>query len=406
MRKHVIAAAVPGAFIVALLICAAMPLAAQEAKLFTTVSEHYRVSSETSQSQAEEVSRRMEACLRMYNDLFHFDLSLLPVKLNVKLMRDMASFNAYLTKVLSQTRTDFVFIAYSDPEKSELLCFPKEEKAFSSSLVHQGCIQFLKAFIANPPVWLREGAASALEAAVWDPKSSTYTPKPNYGALEELKSILWGESPQKLIPFSDFLARSRELAQAQADVFYPQAWGLVHFLLAAPDKTYNRMLWDAISAIDPKAGLEENSQRVRSRAFSWVSEEKLRQDFESFILSLRTAGELVRDGVDAYGKGDFANAEQALARSVELEPANGPAWYYLGLVAYSKKDYAKAEDMYMKAFQLGTNAALINYAVGVNAFAAGKLDAAAKYLKMARDADKAAYGDKVDALLKRIEAGR
>jgi hypothetical protein len=60
----------------------------------------------------------------------------------------------------------------------------------------------------------------------------------------------------------------------------------------------------------------------------------------------------------------------------------------------------------MKAFQLGTNPALINYAIGINAFAAGKLDAAAKYLKMARDADKAAYGDKVDALQKRIEAGR
>jgi tetratricopeptide (TPR) repeat protein len=406
MRKHVIAAAVPGAFIVALLLCAALPLAAQQAKLFTAVSEHYRVSSETSQSQAEEISRRMEACLRMYNDLFHFDLSLLPAKLNVKMMRDMASFNAYLTKVLSQTRTDFVFIAYSDPEKSELLCFPKEEKAFSSSLVHQGCIQFLKAFVANPPVWLREGAASALEAAVWDPKSSAYTPKPNYGGLEELKSIVWGESPQKLIPFSDFLMYTRELAQAHADVFYPQAWGLVHFLLNSPERAYNRMLWDAISSIDPKAALEENSQRARSRAVAWVSEGKLRQDFESFILAVRTAGELLRDGVDSYGRGDFPKAEEALTRSLELEPESGPAWYYLGLVAYSKKDYAKAEDLYMKAFQLGTNAALINYAIGVNAFAAGKADTAAKYLKMARDADTTAYGDKVDALLKRIEAGR
>jgi tetratricopeptide (TPR) repeat protein len=392
--------------IVALLLGAGVALAAQEAKLFTAVSEHYRVSSETSQSQAEEVSRRMEACLRLYNDLFHFDLALLPAKLNVRVMRDMASFNTYLTKVLSQTRTDFVFIAYSDPEKSELLCFPKEEKAFSSSLVHQGCIQFLKAFIANPPVWLREGTASALEAAVWDPKGSEYAAKPNYGGLEELKSIVWGETAEKLIPFSDFLMRSRELAQAQAEVFYPQSWGLVHFLLASPDKTYNRMLWDAITAIDPKAGLEENSQKVRARAFSWVSEEKLRQDFESFILSLRTAGELVRDGVESYGKADFAKAEEAFSRSVALEPENGPAWYYLGLVAYSKKDYPKAEDMYMKAFQLGTNAALINYAIGVNAYAAGKPDAATKYLKMARDADKAAYGEKVDALLKRIEAGK
>jgi hypothetical protein len=49
---------------------------------------------------------------------------------------------------------------------------------------------------------------------------------------------------------------------------------------------------------------------------------------------------------------------------------------------------------------------LINYALGVNAFAAGRNDTAVKYLKLARDADKATYGDKVDALLKRIDAGK
>jgi len=68
--------------------------------------------------------------------------------------------------------------------------------------------------------------------------------------------------------------------------------------------------------------------------------------------------------------------------------------------------HEKAEELYLKAFQLGVNAGLINYALGVNAFAAGKGDMAAKYLRFARDADKAAYGEKVDALLKRIEAGK
>ena len=40
---------------------------------------------------------------------------------------------------------------------------------------------------------------------------------------------------------------------------------------------------------------------------------------------------------------------------------------------------------------------------GVNAFAAGKNADATKYLKFARDANPAAYADKVDALLKRME---
>jgi tetratricopeptide (TPR) repeat protein len=394
------------ALIFTALLLAAAALPAQEAKQYTTESPHYRVFSDASQSQAEEIARRMEACLRLYNDIFHYDLAQLPAKMRVRVLKDAASFNAYLTKILSQTRADFVFVAYSDAEKSELLCYPRDEKSFSASLIHQGCIQFLKAFVANPPVWLREGVATALESAAWDPRAATYMPRPNFAWLDTLKTIIRGETPQKLIPVTDLLMLTREMAQAQPDVFYPQSWGLVHFLLSSPEKSYNRMLWDSIAAVDPKAALEDNSQRVRRRAFSWVGEEALSRDFEAFILSQKTAGEWLRDGMDAYGKGDLAAADAALARSLDVEPENGAAWYYLGLVSYTRKDHAKAEEQYLKAFELGVNPGLINYALGVNAFAAGKSDMAVKYLQFARDADKAAYGEKVDALLKRIQSGK
>jgi tetratricopeptide (TPR) repeat protein len=388
------------------LLLAAAALPAQEAKQYTAESPHYRVFSEASQSQAEEIARRMEACLRLYNDIFHYDLAQLPAKMRVRVLKDAASFNAYLTKILSQTRADFVFVAYSDAEKSELLCYPRDEKSFSASLIHQGCIQFLKAFVANPPVWLREGVATALESAAWDARAAAYMPRPNFAWLDTLKTIIRGETPQKLIPVTDLLMLTREMAQAKPDVFYPQSWGLVHFLLSSPEKSYNRMLWDSIAAVDPKATLEDNSQRVRRRAFSWAGEEALSRDFEAFILSQKTAGEWLRDGMDAYGKGDLAAADAALARSLDVEPENGAAWYYLGLVSYTRKDHAKAEEQYLKAFELGVNAGLINYALGVNAFAAGKSDMAVKYLQFAKDADKPAYGEKVDALLKRIQAGK
>ena len=81
----------------------------------------------------------------------------------------------------------------------------------------------------------------------------------------------------------------------------------------------------------------------------------------------------------------------------------GRVGYYLGLIAYSRKDYGKASDAYMKAFQLGANAGVINYALGVNSFAAGNNADATKYLTFARQADATAYGDKVDTLLKRMQ---
>jgi tetratricopeptide (TPR) repeat protein len=260
--------------------------------------------------------------------------------------------------------------------------------------------------VANPPVWLREGVATALESASWDARTSTYTMRTNYTWLDGLKTLMRGESPEKLIPLTDLLMATRELTLAQPDVFYPQAWGFVHFLLSSPERMHARMLWDAISAVDPKASLEENSLRARKRGFSWVSEEALARDFQSFILSQKTAGELLREGMDAWGKGDLPAAEAVLAKALEIDPDNGASWYYLGLVSYTRKDHAKAEELYLKAFQLGVNAGLINYALGVNAFAAGRNDTAAKYLRFAKEADKAAYGEKVDTLLKRIDSAR
>lgn len=392
--------------LIALFVCVPLAIFAQDAAQFTAETDHYRVYAETSQAQAEDVAHRMEAALALYNDIFHFDLSLLPTKLRVRLFQDLDSFNAYLDKVLSQKRTDFVFIAWSDPERSELLCFPKEDAAFTASLLHQGCIQFMKAFIDNPPVWLREGVATYLDASPWDAKTGAFTLKPNLAWLEGLKAMIRAETPNTLISFPDLLTITREKAQAQMDVFAPESWGLVQFLLNAPDRSYSRVLWDSLTALTSNASLDDNSQRARKRAFSWVTDQKLQQDFQAYILSLKTANDLVKDAIDLYMKGDLDNAEISLAKSLDLDPSISTAWYYLGLIDYARKDYTKAEDQYLKAFQLGANAGLINYALGVNSFAEGKNADAAKYLNFAKQADKAAYGDKVDALLKRIDTGK
>ncbi|MGO9307951.1 MAG: tetratricopeptide repeat protein [Spirochaetia bacterium] len=388
----------------AVFLCTSLAVFAQDAAQFTAETTHYSISSEVSQAQADDVSHRMEAALALYNDVFHFDLSLLPAKLRIRVFKNLDSFNAYLQNTLSQTRTDFVFVAWSDPARSELLAFPKDEPAFTASLLHQGCIQFIKAFVENPPVWLREGMATYLDASVWDPSAGTFAFKPNLGWLEGLKSLVRGETPARLISFPDLLTISRESAQSQMDVFAPESWGLVQFLLGSADRSYSRALWDSIAALGPKATLDDNSQRARKRAFSWITDQKLQADFTTYILSMKTATDLVKDGIDQYTKGDMAGAEASFTKSLDLDASSGTAFYYLGLVAYSRKDYARAEDMYLKAFQLGANAGTINYALGVNSFAARKNAEAAKYLNFAKQADKTTYGDKVDALLKRIAA--
>jgi tetratricopeptide (TPR) repeat protein len=386
------------------LLLAGSLLFGQEAKTFTAETEHYKIVADASQSAAEQLALEMEACWKTYSDFFHFDGTQLAAKLKVKLFRDADSFNKSLEKLLGQSRKDFVFIAYSDPEKSELLCFPKEtQTAFDSALIHQGCIQYLKAFTANPPVWLREGIATYLEGYVYDAKASSFTARPNLLWLDALKASIRGESAFRTIPMSDLLVFTREMAQENLDIFYPQSWGLIQFLINSPDKAYNRVLWDSIAALDSKAALEDNSQRIRKRVFGWIADSRMKADFEKYILSLKTAADLVKDGMELYGKGDYAKSEEAFLASIGLENANNVAYYYLGLISYNRKEYTKAEDYYMKAFELGTSASLINYALGVNAFANRKLDMAAKYLSLAKNTDPANYGEKVDVLMKRIE---
>jgi tetratricopeptide (TPR) repeat protein len=372
--------------------------------VFTSETAHYRVTSETSQAQADDVSKRMEAALSLYNGVFHFDLSRLAAKFRVTVFKDLDSFNAYLDKLLSQKRNDFVFVAWSDPSRSELLCFPKDDKAFTASLLHQGCIQFIKGFIDNPPVWLREGVATYLDAASWDPTAGTFTARPNLAWLDGLKAIVRGDSISKLLALPDLLTISRDKAQTRMDVFAPQSWGMVQFLLNTPDHSYNRVFWDSLASLSPAATLDDNSQQVRARAFSWFTDDKLQQDFQAYVLSLKTATDLVKDGIDQYTKGDMAASEQSMTKSLDLEPSASTPWYYLGLIAYARKDYTKAQDDYMKAFQLGANAGVVNYALGVNSFAAGNNADATKYLTFAKQADATAYGDKVDTLLKRMQA--
>jgi hypothetical protein len=57
-----------------------------------------------------------------------------------------------------------------------------------------------------------------------------------------------------------------------------------------------------------------------------VGEQKLQRDFESYIMSLKTASDWVKEGIDQYAKGDAAKAGQSFAKSIELDPGSiGPA---------------------------------------------------------------------------------
>ena len=188
---------------------------------YSYTADHYRVYTDVSEDYAVNVAKKLEGALILFNDMFHFNLSDLPDKFKVTIFREKSGFDSYLTRILDHPRANFVYIHYSDFRKSELVGFRKiDEVAFNSSLLHQAFIQYLKAYVPNPPIWLREGIATYLENSSFDRDKAEFQFKPNFAWLDTLKTILSGKSADKTpIPLSVLLTMDRDSVQYRVDTF-------------------------------------------------------------------------------------------------------------------------------------------------------------------------------------------
>jgi tetratricopeptide (TPR) repeat protein len=393
MNRHLIRLAAALAAVLAA--AAAYPQAAPSSSF-----GHYQVASDRGEARALEIARAMEAAFALFGETFHPEAVAPAASLRVRIFGVKADYDAYLQSLIGETRPDFVYVSYRDPARSELVGFERPAAEFNRSLLHYGLIQFLSILQPTAPLWLAEGAAAYLEAATL--LADRFVWQPNYAWLDALKAQLSGG--QARLPVSELLLVDKARAAREINTFYPAAWGLVHFLAQSPEKRYNRLLWDSMSAVQTSAALAENSTRVAQRSFAWVDGATLQRDFEAFILGIRTFSDLLKEGTDNFAAGKLDEAEKALNAAMALRPDSYTPYYYLGLISYQRKNYAKAAELYNRSLELGIEPALIHYALGVNAFADKKYVDAAAYLKKAKELDPKAYGEKADSLLKRIEA--
>ena len=375
------------------------PAAAPSAAFGQASSDHYVVLSELGQDRADALVRQMEALFGLYDGFFHYDPASLKAKLNVREFKDKAGFDVYMNQIVGQTKDDFVYLHYPSPERSELLVFSKDEPDFSASLAHQGFVQFIKAFIPNPPLWIREGVAVCFESARWDDKAGKLDFPENLAWLETVKSL---KDRSLLMPLDKLLSIGQDEASAQLDVFYPQAWAMTSFLLNSDDKSYNRLLWDAVAALRKDASLEDNENAVTDIVNAWYGTDELNKAFADYLAQRRTFPELVDLGVRKYADKAWDDASKAFISAKAMNPGSYVPEYYLGLIAYAQNDFEGADAHYKAALALGCDPAITNYALGVNAYARNRLDDAKSFLKIARDDAPDRYGDKVDSLIAKI----
>ena len=391
--------------VLALLAALVLPasLVAQTSSFAEYETEHFRVLSEVGDAHAEETAEKLEALLYLFNDYFHFDLDELPVRLRARIFSDKNRYDTYLQRVIDQTREDFVYLHYTDLAKSELVGFAMDDDTFDISLKHQGFIQFLRAFVPNPPLWMREGFAVFFEEVEFNTDLGIAVYRENLAWLETLQAAVDGTSSLRPIPLDDMLEMDVSTARDRIESFYPQAWGMVSFLLNSDNRDYNRIIWDSISALDPEASLAENSQSAYDAAFAWEEERLLIEAFGSYIAERRSFRTLVQDGIDQYAGGDLGVAEESFVTALKLREDNFIPSYYMGLINYDRKNYSLSDFYYKEALAKGATEALTYYALGVNAYADNRFEDAVSYLEETIRLDPLSYEDKAGQLLERIE---
>jgi len=387
------------ALFLAAILFAASSLASAQSAEGAAESDHYVVLSELGQDRASALSRHLEALFGLYEGLIRYDPAGLKAKLNVREFKDRSGFDAYLEGIVGQSRDEFVYLHYQRPERCELLVFAKPEPDYSASLAHQGFVQFLKAFVPNPPLWMREGIAIAFESALWDDRTGKLSFPENLTWLESAKSL---KDRNLFLPLRRLLAIGQEEARAELDVFYPEAWAFVSFLQNSGESGYSRLLWDSIASMRRDAALDENQGAVAHLVDAWYGADAAEKAFWAYLAARKSFPELVALGVRGYADKAWVDAAAAFKAAQSLNASSYVPEYYLGLIAYARSDFLGAEGHYRRALQLGCESGIANYALGVNAFAQNRFEDAKTFLKTARDASPERYGEKVDSLVAKI----
>src|SRR6056297_1433501 len=371
-------------------------------------SEHYSVFTTSSQQLSEDTAAFMEAFFDLYTSYLHFDPEELQHPLKVRIFATQDEYDNFLQNVIGETRDSFVFLHYNDPKKSELVGYYIEDQAsLRKKLIHHGFSQYIKSYIPNPPLCIQKGFAVYFENSTYNEEKQKAEFHPNHTWVSTLREKLRMDArlsdPEVFIPVSTLLYLDQETASQKIEPFYSQVWGMVHFLIHSEKKSYTRLIWDAISALDPKASKKNNERRVVNQAFEWVNKDALVSDFVTFIQNLHTFPDLIQMGIDTYAQGEYDKAESAFTQAKSLRSGHYIPDYYLGLISYNRGEFSMAEYYYLSAVKNDGNSDLLYYALGVNAMADNRLDDSSFYLEQAIETQ-GPYSDKASELMNKVKA--
>jgi tetratricopeptide (TPR) repeat protein len=313
----------------------------------------------------------------------------------VRLFTDQVGYDDYVAARLGTAKTGAVYLHYANAGRRELVILRGREED-RVILAHQAFIQFLRAFVPNPPTWMREGFAIYFNTIKFNPDEETLSYEENLSWLESVKKAP-EERPSLRAVIGADLADSPEIPRLQ--IF---SWSVVSFLLNNGRDDYFRTLTECFMTLSPTATVRENALAVQRHIALWNDPDTMERDYHAYLEARKTFGELIEQGRSAYAAGDPMTAELAFMSALDQKPSHYAPWYYLGLILYDEKNHPMAEEYYRKSLEYGADEALVSYALGLNAMSAGRNADAAVWLEKASEADPARYKTRAADLMRRL----
>ncbi|GHV71216.1 hypothetical protein AGMMS49928_22050 [Spirochaetia bacterium] len=342
-------------------------------------SLHYEVTSDVGEYDGLSLAGELEGRFEVYNRLFRFNpASLQAGLLKVRAFSNRKDYDAYVTERLGYTRPGVVYLHFREPEKRELIVHRGGEDT-PQLLPHQAFIQFFRAFVSNPPLWMREGFALYFN-------SLRLTDSGDGGpdVLTFAENLSWLGTIREMGDDTPAIA-----AMLQMDTEGPLqrgellSWSLVSFFLNSGSEEYFRTLTESFIVLSPDASAKANGEAVMKHISLWTDAKALEKDYRAYVASRRTFTDLVAEGRKAYDSGDKVKAELSFMSALNQNRDHYAPYYYLGLLAYDAKDYDRADLLYLSALKCGADPALTAYARGLNAYSAGRSREARAFLEEA-----------------------
>jgi hypothetical protein len=369
---------------------------AGEAQPVVVRGERFAITCYGTASQAETLLKDLTLRFAVYNRLFRFPVERLTEPLVVLAYANEAQYNAFVRGRIGVEREGAVYLHYKTPSQRCLIVNLAANTG--ASFPHQAFIQFLRAFVAAPPAWVRDGFAIYFSTLRFDTQTRSLAYDENLAWLETAKALLHDGAmpPIKAVMLAD-------AKRIPPEHFAAASWSLASFFLnKGGTGDYFRSLTEGFMLLKPDATATQNARAIYDRLVEWSAPEQVEKDYTTYLTARSTFADAMQQGRQAYNDTDYDTAEKVFLDALSERPEFYVPYYYLGLIAYAKGDYTMAEKYYRSAQAFGAPDALIAYALGVNYAACGRVDDALESLRAAATADSAHYARKCDNLIAKL----